>query len=201
MIESQFLFFYESTEAYIFDNFKENILFYSIALAALIGKMKESSKKNMLSAWIMYFMGTFFHELSHFIISFFTIGKPFRFSVIPSSTVDKLTGQKMITLGHVKSRNVKWWNVFLISMSPLLLFPLSFWVYSNFFNYLELNLWTVIIYVFSIVSLLFSAIPSGVDFKNVFTISTPINLIVPSILFMLYLFLDHNNILYIGGLF
>ncbi len=158
---------YESAETYLFNNFKEDVLFYSIALAAMIGKMKESSKKNLFSAWIMYFMGTLFHELSHFIVSFLTFGKPFWFSVIPSSSTDKKTGSKMITLGHVKSKNIKWWNVFFISMSPLLLLPLSFWVYNYFFNYFEESLWTVVLYIFSIVSLLFSSVPSGVDFKNV----------------------------------
>jgi hypothetical protein len=192
---------YESLETYLFNSFREDVLFYSIALAALIGKMKESSKNNLFTAWIMYFMGTLFHELSHFVVSFLTFGKPFWFSVIPSTKIDKTTGAKTTTLGYVKSGNIRWWNVFFVSMSPLLLLPFSFWVYNYFFNYFEESLWTVVLYIFSIVSLLFSSVPSGVDFKNVFNANAPINLLVPIIFFALYILFNQYYIIDFGGLF
>ena len=180
---------------------REDLLFYSIAIAAAVGKIKESAKSSFLSAWVIYFMGTFFHELAHLVVSFLTLGKPTWFSVIPSSKTNKETGEKMITLGYVESSNAKWWNVFFISMAPLLLLPLSFFVYDNFFEYFELSFWTVILYVFSIVSLLFSAVPSGVDFKNVFNANTPINLLVPIIFFALYILFNHYYTIDFGGLF
>jgi hypothetical protein len=198
---NSFLDFYETAEGFLFENFQESILFYSIALAAIIGKLKESSKRNYFSAWSMYLMGTLFHELSHFILSLVTYGKPFWFSIIPSSGFDKGTGERTITLGHIKSKNVQWWNVFFISMSPLLLMPLSFWVYENFFNYFEVGLWSLFLYIFTIVSLLFSSIPSDVDFKNVFNKHTPINLLIPSLFFAIWFFIEEKYILEIGGLF
>ncbi len=170
-----------SAQSGVYDFVSNNILFFAIAIAAITGKIKESSKQNRFTVWVIYFMGTFFHELAHFLVSLVTFGKPYWFSVIPHSEINKESGEKMITLGHVKSSNVRWWNVFFISMAPFLLLPLSYYVYLHFFDYIEMNLWTLILYVFTIVSLLFSSIPSGVDFKNVFNRDLPANIIIPVI--------------------
>lgn len=176
----------ENFQDIAYANFSNDVLFYSIALAAIIGKLKESSKSNVLSAWVMYFMGTLFHELAHFAVSLITYGKPFWFSVIPSSRYDKETGRRTITLGCVKSANITWWNTFFVSMAPLLLLPLSYWVYNNFFTYIQGGLWSSVLYIFIIVSLLFSAIPSAVDFKNVFNSNAPANLFFPIVFVVAY---------------
>ncbi|MDD3834738.1 MAG: hypothetical protein PHS42_04610 [Sulfurimonas sp.] len=196
---SEFMSIANRTQESLYVGFSNDVLFYSIALAAIMGKLKESSKSNVLSAWVMYFMGTLFHELAHFTVSLITYGKPFWFSVIPSTGIDKATGRKIITLGHVKSANIRWWNTFFVSMAPLLLLPLSYWVYNNFFTYIEVGLWSSVFYIFTIVSLLFSAIPSSVDFENVFNSNAPTNLFFPIVIGMLY-FIFWDN-LPTGGLF
>ena len=142
---------------------EDNYTFVAIVVAAIIGKMKEGSKSSIWKAWIVFFVGTFFHELAHFIVSLITFGKPSSFNVFPSK--DKETN--MITLGYVTSRNMRWYNAFFISMAPLLLIPLSYYVYTTFFTYFEFNIYTMFIQIFLIVTLLFSSIPSGTDFKNI----------------------------------
>lgn len=190
-----------SAQSNLYDFVSNNILFFAIVIAAITGKIKESSKQNRLTVWVVYFMGTFFHELAHFLVSLVTFGKPYWFSVIPHSEINKESDEKMITLGHVKSSNVRWWNVFFISMAPFLLLPLSYYVYLYFFDYVEMNLWTLILYVFTIVSLLFSSIPSGADFKNVFNRDLPANIIAP-VIFGAAFYLYHTELsARQGGLF
>lgn len=191
----------ESTQFEVYDFVNNNMLFFAIVIASIIGKIKESSKQNQFTVWIVYLMGTFFHELAHFIVSFITFGKPYWFSIVPHSKIDKETGTKMITLGHVKSSNIRWWNVFFISMAPLLLLPLSYFVYLHFFDYIKMNLWTLILYIFTIVSLLFSSVPSGIDFRNVFNRGLLVNFITPVIV-GIALYLYHIKLsAYQGGLF
>lgn len=184
-----------SIEDFIYNN----ILYFAIAMAAIIGKIKESSKSNVFAAWIVYFAGTLFHELTHLIVSFFTLGKPVWFSVFPSTSQDSVTGKKSIILGYVKSSNMRWWNVFFISMAPLLLLPLSYIVYEKFFDYIDLNILTLVLYVYLIVSLLFSSIPSGIDFSNVFNRDVPVNLLLPILVVVLIYFTSKYNLLDIKG--
>lgn len=155
-------------EAY-FHIVKEHIVFFIIVVASIIGKIKESSKRSFFSVWIVYLFGTFFHEVSHFLISLFLNGKPSWFSIFPSRTKDSFGKVVGYTLGYVESRNIRWYNVFFISMAPLLLIPLSLYAYLHFFDFVNESIYSYIFYVFIIVSLLFSSIPSSVDFKLLFT--------------------------------
>ncbi len=161
--------YFNALEVYLLIHIEENILYYSIAIAAIFGKLKESSKRNIFSVWIMYFIGTFFHELMHLVISFITNGKPKWFSIFPSSNFDKNNKLESYTLGYVRSENIRWYNAFYISMAPLLLIYLSFYIYQSFFNYFEVNIYSYLSYIFIIISLLFSSIPSGADFKILFS--------------------------------
>ena len=170
----------------------ENVLYYSIVLAAIIGKLKEKSKQGLFTAWIMYFTGTVFHELSHFILSILTFGKPTWFSVFPSKSVDSRTNRVSYTLGYVESSNMRWYNVFFISMAPLLLLPLSFLVYSNFFIYFEQNLLNIFLYIFLIISLLFSSIPSNIDFENLYRYGSGMMVIVLIILAISSIYIYQN---------
>lgn len=172
-------------EHYIFIAIQNNILYFSIIVAAIFGKLKESSKRNIITAWLMYFIGTFFHELTHLIASFLTNGKPRWFSILPSKNIDEKSGRVSYTLGYVLSKNIRWYNVFIISMAPLLLLPLSFYVYENFFSYVDENLYSYIVYVFIIISLLFSSVPSGIDFSNVFKSKTFLLNLLPLIVIII----------------
>lgn len=143
---------------------EENLPYYTVLYAAFIGMIKEQSKTNIFFAWSVKFIGTFFHEMAHFIASLVFLGKPVGFSIFPSSSIEN--GKKYYTLGYVTSKNIRWWNVFFISMAPLMLLPLSFWVYGHFFEYFERSLFSYLLYIYVVVSLVFSSMPSSVDFGN-----------------------------------
>ena len=124
----------------------------------------------------------------HLLASIITLGKPSWFSILPSKNKDINGNTIGYTLGYVKSNNVNWYNVFIISMAPLLLMPLSFYVYENFFNYVDQNLYTYIAYIFLIISLLFSSIPSSIDFSNVFISKTVVLNVTPAIAIMYFIY-------------
>ena len=170
---------------------QDNIVYFSVVYAAFIGKLKEYARINIFFAWSVGFIGTFFHELAHFLTSLMLLGKPVWFSIIPSSSIEN--GKKYYTLGYVSSKNVRWWNVFFIAMAPFLLMPLSFWVYGHFFDYFDRSLASYLLYIYVVVSLVFSSIPSSVDFKTLHNSSFFAN-IYPVYLLAVYLFFENETI-------
>jgi len=152
---------------FIYTSSEENMLYIAIVFSAFIGKIKEQSKQNLFFAWVSYFVGTVFHELAHLIVSILTNGKPTWISVFPSKRIEN--GKIYYTLGYINSSNITRYNVFFISMAPLMLLPFSYYVYTDFFIYFEKTLTNFFIYLFLIISLVFSSIPSNVDFKAVFS--------------------------------
>lgn len=83
--------------------FLANPLYFSIIIAALIERLKETSKCNIVSVWAVFLLGTFFHELAHFLVSLFTFGQPVSFNILPKRSKDNNT----IILGSVKSQNTR----------------------------------------------------------------------------------------------
>jgi len=177
---------YTTLETVAFELIKEHLIFFLIVFSAIIGKIKESSKQNIYTAWIVYFFGTFFHEISHFIFSFISYGKPTWISLLPSINKDDKNNTIGYTLGYVSSKNIRWYNAFFISMAPLSLLPLSFYIYQNFFYYFEENIYTYLLYIFFIISLVFSSIPSKVDFLLLF--SNKLLNFIPLILIILVIY-------------
>lgn len=103
---------------------------------------------------------TFFHELAHFTISFFTLGRPKKISLLPRRS------EKGWVLGYVESHNLNWINGSLITLAPLLLLPLAFF-------YLELsaseeNLLFIFLKGYVIANLILGMTPSPTDFKIAF---------------------------------
>jgi len=139
-----------------------NSMFFAIVLAAIFGKMLEESKYSIFRMWIMFFIGTFMHELAHFTVGLITFGFPYKFSIIPH----KGEVENSYVMGHVKCYSMRWYNIFWISMAPLLLLPLSFFVFKYFFVYFESTTLNFIIWIFILVSMVFSSIPSSTDFNN-----------------------------------
>jgi hypothetical protein len=175
---------FENIEDTVFNFFNANILYFAIMFAAIIGKIKESAKKNIYTVWIIYLVGTFFHELSHYLSSLFLNGRPNWFSIFPSKSM-QADGTVNITLGYVNNQNLRWYNVFFIALAPLSLIPTSYWVYFNFFNFFDKNIFSFLIYIFLIVSLIFSSIPSSTDLKLVFNKYLVVNLIIPILCFII----------------
>ncbi|MDX4028356.1 hypothetical protein [Aliarcobacter skirrowii] len=163
-----------------FEFIKNHQVYFLIVTAAIIGKIKESSKQNIFTVWIVYLFGTFFHELSHYVAALITNGKPKMASLFPKKVNDSYV------LGYVQTHNLKWYNVFFIALAPFTLLILSFYVYLHFFDYVEESLLSYLVYIFMIISLVFSSLPSKTDFSLVFSSKYPFifNFITPIILFI-----------------
>ena len=119
----------------VFDFIKNNQILFTVFITILILKMKEISKVNIYLSGIVYFLGTFFHELAHYIMALITTFKlPGQISIFPKSEV--VNGRKTITLGYVEVRNssLNILNAFLIGMAPLSLLYLAY--------RLPLHIWT-----------------------------------------------------------
>ena len=150
-----------------------NSMFFAIVLAAIFGKLFEGSRNSIYKMWVTFFVGTFAHELSHFLVGVVTLGFPYKFSIIPH----RGAVENSYVMGHVKCYNMKWYNRFWISMAPLLLLPLAFLVFKSYFNFFESNIHNFFIWIFILVSLIFSSIPSGADFNNLKSGNLTLNLI------------------------
>ena len=101
---------------------------------------------------ILSLPATFFHESTHFIVSFILKGNPIKFSLIP----DPVTG----TLGYVLSQNTRWYNAFFIGLAPLLNLLIAYYL----FFHLPVNLCSILLLSF----LIAGGIPSFTDFKIAF---------------------------------
>ncbi len=164
-----------------------NLLFVVIITAAIFSKIQEISKRSMLTAWIVFFIGTLFHELAHFIVSLLTAGKPVWISIIPHKSED---GTKYV-LGHVKNKNLNWKNAAFIGLAPLMLLFLAYEVYLYFFDFVTPGFYSYLAYVILIVSLTSSSIPSSVDLGHIFNNRFLLN-IIPLILFFVLIYFLHK---------
>lgn len=149
---------------------KENLIFFYIIATIVIVYIKEASKTNIRTASIVYIVGTFFHELAHYVVAWITtLSMPNKMSIIP--TEERNGTKKWYTLGYVSISNSKLntLNAFPIAFAPLTLLYLSYIMYENFFtyytNYFEITSLSMILYVFLIVTLVVNSIPSRADIE------------------------------------
>lgn len=155
---------------YILNFAIENKIFFTTLMTISIMRFKHLSKTNNYFAALVYFIGTFFHELSHYIVALITTMKiPKRVSLLPK--VENINGKKTIVLGYVEisKENVNIFNAFLIAMAPLILLYLAYLVSKYFFifytNYYQINLLGYFLYLFLITTLIVNSVPSSADFK------------------------------------
>lgn len=162
------------TEAEVVEFIEKNEILFSVFIAILIVKAKEFSKRNTFLAGLVYFVGTFFHELSHYIAALITtLSFPKGLSLLPKSSIEN--GQKGITLGEVRieNRKITFFNAFLIGLAPLSLLYLAYLVSLYFFSfygdYFEVGLLAHLLYLFLISTLIVNSIPSRADLKIAFS--------------------------------
>jgi len=141
----------------------EYLIFLIIFLTLLVSRVKLMAHSTMLGAWIVNFFGTFFHELAHLVASIFLNGKPTKVSLFPKKT------EAGYTLGYVESSNITWYNALPISLAPLSLLILAFYVNINFFYYFEENIITYVLYIYIQISLIDSSLPSSQDYRVAFS--------------------------------
>ena len=152
----------------VFNFIKNNHILFTVFITILILKMKEISKVNIYLSGIVYFSGTFFHEMAHYIMALITTFRlPGRVSLFPKYEV--VNGRKIIALGYVEVRNssLNILNAFPIGMAPLLLLYLAYIVSKYFFIYygiwFEVGIIAYILQSFLMATLIINSVPSRAD--------------------------------------
>lgn len=153
----------------VFDFVKNNQILFTVLITILLLKMKEISRSNIYLSGIIYFLGTFFHEIAHYIMALITTFRlPERISLFPK--YEFANGKRFIVLGYVeiKNSNLNILNSFLIGMAPLLLLYLAYLVSKYFFFYygiwFEVGIIGYILQSFLIATLIINSVPSRADF-------------------------------------
>ena len=152
----------------VFDFIKNNQILFTVFITILILKMKEISKVNIYLSGIVYFSGTFFHEMAHYIMALITTFRlPGRISLFPKYEI--VNGRRVIALGYVEVRNssLNILNAFPIGMAPLLLLYLAYIVSIYFFIYygiwFEVGIIAYILQSFLMATLIINSVPSRAD--------------------------------------
>lgn len=152
----------------VFDFIKNNQILFTVFITILILKMKEISKVNIYLSGIVYFLGTFFHEMAHYIMALITTFRlPGRISLFPKYEI--VNGRRVIALGYVEVKNssLNILNAFPIGMAPLLLLYLAYIVSKYFFIYygiwFEVGIIAYILQSFLMATLIINSVPSRAD--------------------------------------
>ena len=152
----------------VFDFIKNNQILFTVFITILILKMKEISKVNIYLSGIVYFSGTFFHEMAHYIMALITTFRlPGRISLFPKYEI--VNGRRVIALGYVEVKNssLNILNAFPTGMAPLLLLYLAYIVSKYFFIYygiwFEVGIIAYILQSFLMATLIINSVPSRAD--------------------------------------
>ena len=136
----------------------EYIVFGSFFITILISHF---FKKRLYLFALLTVPATFLHELSHYLVSLITLGRPVSFTFIPRKT------ESGLVLGSVGSANSVWYNQGIISIAPLLLLVCVYFIF--------INLDTVMMYIkndyllgYITANMIVGSIPSSTDWKLAF---------------------------------
>lgn len=130
-------------------------------LIIMFFKIRQGFVNSFIGVFVFYFPGTFLHEFMHFIIALILRAKPKMMSIYPRRKEDG-----SIELGNVIVRNMQWWNQFPIGMAPLLLILCAMLLQRNYFYFFKSNIVFSMLYLYLIVVVIDSMIPSMQDIKN-----------------------------------
>ncbi|AXH16391.1 hypothetical protein CP985_03335 [Malaciobacter mytili LMG 24559] len=162
--------YYLELDTYLLKIMNGSEFYVYILLTILVMSIKAKSNQSMYVTSFVYLIGTFFHELAHYIAAIILIlKKPKGFTIIPKRVV--IDKKKYYCLGSVDINNedLNWFNSALIAMAPLVLLILSYYVYLYFYTYyliyFKMYFFTHLIYIFLLVTLVVNSIPSITDFK------------------------------------
>ncbi len=95
-----------------------------LMLGAMYVLMRTFSRWPYVSA-LLWFPGTFAHEMAHLVVGILFRAKPVGVSLWPR----RIPGTNHFILGHVAFANLNWWKKLPVATAPLLLlFPLGCWI-------------------------------------------------------------------------
>lgn len=140
-----------------------NIWHLTIVDFAFIGlffKLRERFMNSIMGVWIFYFLGTFLHEMAHFLVALVLGAKPKFPFLFPKKDFDGST-----ILGRVETASVKWYNGFPIAIAPLSLFVVAFILQRYYFSYFDFSFLSTLFYFYLLIVLIDSAIPSSQDIR------------------------------------
>jgi len=132
-----------------------------IVLAVILATLMHKAQTSLLLSALFNFIGTFFHELMHFLIALLFNAKPTGFTLLPR----KENGSYIY--GQVSCKNIKWYNSFPVALAPLLLMPISYFLFQNFYRFYPKSptLLSDILLTATAVVILFNALPSLQDIR------------------------------------
>lgn len=136
-----------------------------ILFTLLIARIKLIANGNIITVSLVNLVGTFLHELAHFVVGLLLMARPVSFSIFPKKT------EGGYTLGTVSFTNLTWWNTAPVAMAPLLLLGAAYYFDSIYYGMIFHGEHSLIIhagYLFGLAILIDNAIPSSVDFKAAF---------------------------------
>jgi hypothetical protein len=132
------------------------VLFTAVLVIALLDQLKHRFAVFALLA----LPSTLAHETTHFVVALLLGGKPSGMQLWPTRQGNHYA------LGHVTVRNSTWFNLGPISLAPLLLIPLAWYLLR--YVPAKPSWWEVLMWGALLGSLLYGSLPSGADWRLAF---------------------------------
>lgn len=137
--------------------------FLLIVLVIFLMRIKYATYKSMWLTATVNLLGTFLHELCHFLVGMITNAQPVDFDILP-----KKTAPGLYTMGSVSFENVRFYNALPSALAPLLLLFFGFWLNQNLRLLMEPTINNYLLYIFFQTIIIENAIPSRTDLKVAF---------------------------------
>lgn len=144
-------------------------LFY-ILCTVFIMKIKEYSRQSVNKAAITYIIGTFLHELAHYLVAYIlTLKKPTTLSIFPEEVKNRENKWYILGYVNIDDKKLNTFNRFPIGFAPLLLLIICYYVSKDFLfiysQYFQITFVSMIFYIFLVVTIFVNSIPSNADLK------------------------------------
>lgn len=156
------------------------VLFTAVLVIALLDQLKH----RFVAFALLALPSTLAHEFSHFVVALLLGGRPSGMQLWPTRQGNHYA------LGHVTVRNSTWFNLGPISLAPLLLIPLAWYLLR--FVPAKPSWWEVLLWGGLLGSLLYGSLPSGADWKLAFRAPSSIAVIVVALMGIAWFVVFHK---------
>lgn len=134
---------------------------HALTASALVLAVWSLRRRPLLFA-LATWLGTFAHELLHYVAGWIFGARPVGLSVIPRRLSDG-----SLQLGCVYFVRLRWWNKLPVALAPLALFPIAAWLLWLSVQW-PVVAWQSLALQFAAVQCIFSAWPSSRDWRHAF---------------------------------
>lgn len=147
--------------------------FAGIVLAALLGAMQgRADRVGPFWQIVVRLPGTLLHEVAHLLVAFLAGGKPAGFTIVPHRAVGVTADgspRRLWVLGSVTITNPSPLAALPSGLAPLLLLPLAWFLYRNWFVWFPLDLPHTLLMYLSVVVCCSGSLPSSQDVAVAFS--------------------------------